>query len=81
MPSGETLTLEQAPANNQIATEFSGLAIKEVILGAQGGEVMQPEFKQRSQAVGCVGYTVWMTDRHITYYGRKGETHVERFPG
>jgi uncharacterized protein YbcV (DUF1398 family) len=80
MPCGETLTLLQAPANNQIATEFSGPAIKEVILGAQRGEVMYPQFKQLSQAAGCIGYTVWITGRHVTYYGRKGETHVERFP-
>lgn len=80
MPCGETLTLEQEPANNQIAAEFSGPAIKEAILGAQRGEVMYPQFKQLSQAAGCVGYTVWITGRHVTYYGRKGETHVERFP-
>lgn len=80
MPCGETLTLEQAPANNQIAIEFSGSAIKEAILGAQRGEVMYPQFKQLSQAAGCIGYTVWIGGRHVTYYGRKGETHVERFP-
>lgn len=80
MPCGETLTLEQEPANNQIAAEFSGPAIKEAILGAQRGEVMYPQFKQLSQAAGCIGYTVWIIGRHVTYYGRKGETHVERFP-
>ncbi len=80
MPCGETLTLEQAPANSQIAIEFSGPAIKEAILGAQRGEVMYPQFKQLSQAAGCIGYTVWIGGRHVTYYGRKGETHVERFP-
>ena len=50
------------------------------ILGAQQGKVMYPEFKQLSQQAGCIGYTVWITGRHVTYYGRKGETHVERFP-
>jgi hypothetical protein len=29
---------------------------------------------------GCVGYTVWMAGRHVSYYGRKGETYIERFP-
>jgi uncharacterized protein YbcV (DUF1398 family) len=80
MPCGETLTLEQAPANNQIATEFSSPAVKEAILGAQRGEVMYPQFKQLSQAAGCIGYIVWIAGRHVTYYGRKGETHVECFP-
>lgn len=81
MPCGETLTLELEAPKTEIATEFSGSAVKEAILGAQRGEVMYPQFKQLSQAAGCVGYNVWLTGRHVTYYGRKGETHVERFPG
>ena len=80
MLCGETLTLKQVPANKQIAVAFSGPAIKVAILGAQRGEVMYPQFKQLSQAAGCVSYTVWITGRHVTYYGRKGETHVENFP-
>lgn len=79
MPCGETLTIEQAPAT-QIAHEFSGAAIKAAILGAQRGEVMYPQFKQLSQAAGCIGYIVWISGRHVTYYGRNGETHVEYFP-
>jgi len=23
---------------------------------------------------------VWITGRHVTYYGRAGETHIEHFP-
>jgi len=80
MPSGDTLTLELEPPKIEIATKFSGAGIKEAILGAQRGEVMYPQFKQLSQAAGCVGYTVWLTGRHVTYCGRKGETHVEHFP-
>ena len=80
MPCGETLTLELGLPINEIAAEFSGAGIKEAILGAQRGEVMYPQFKQLSQAAGCVGYTVWLSGRHVTYYGRKGETHVEHFP-
>jgi len=80
MPCGDTLTLDLDVPKVDIATEFSGPGIKEAILGAQRGEVMYPQFKQLSQAAGCVGYTVWLSGRHVTYYGRKGETHVENFP-
>lgn len=80
MPCGETLTLELEVPKADIAVEFSGSGIKAAILGAQRGEVMYPEFKQLSQAAGCVGYTVWLTGRHVAYYGRKGETHIEQFP-
>lgn len=77
---GETLTLEQALPEQAIGGEFSASGIKAAILGAQRGEVMHPAFKQLSQRAGCVGYTVWLSGRHVTYYGRHGEIHVERFP-
>ncbi|MDE2344626.1 MAG: DUF1398 family protein [Betaproteobacteria bacterium] len=80
MPWDETLTFEQELPKNKIAAEFSAHGIRQAILGAQRGEVMYPQFKQLSQAAGCIGYTVWITGRHVTYYGRKGETHIERFP-
>lgn len=80
MPCGETLTLEMEAPTVNITGDFSASAIKTAILGAQRGEVMYPAFKLLSQAAGCIGYTVWLTGRHVTYYGRKGETHVEHFP-
>jgi hypothetical protein len=42
--------------------------------------VMYPEFKRLSQRAGCVGYVVWIAGRHVSYHGRRGEVHVERFP-
>ena len=80
MPCGETLSLELGAQEIQIAENFSSSGIKAAIIGAQRGEVMYPQFKQLSQAAGCVGYTVWLAGRHVTYFGRKGETHVEHFP-
>lgn len=63
-----------------IADAFDGDAVRAAILGAQQGRVMYPEFKKLSQRAGCVGYTVWIAGRHVVYHGRRGETHVERFP-
>lgn len=80
MPCGETLTLELDIPKSDIAAEFSASGIKTAILGAQCGEIMYPEFKRISQEAGCIGYTVWITGKHVTYFGRKGETHVEYFP-
>lgn len=81
LPNGETLTLEFANATHlEIAENFDAAAVRAAIVGAQQGRVMYPEFKAMTQAAGCAGYTVWITGRHVTYYGRKGETHVERFP-
>ena len=80
IPCGETLTLDMEAPEVGIASDFSAADIKAAILGAQRGDVLYPEFKKRSQAGGCIGYTVWLTGRHVTYYGRNGETHVEIFP-
>lgn len=80
MPGGDTLTLTMEKPTIGIAGQFSAPAIKTAILGAQRGEVKYPEFKRLSQAAGCIGYTVWLTGRHVAYYGRNGEIHVEYFP-
>lgn len=80
LPDGDTLDLLFEKPGHGIAEAFDGDAVRAAILGAQQGKVMYPEFKHLSQAAGCIGYTVWIAGRHVTYYGRKGETHVERFP-
>lgn len=79
-PAGETHTLDLAEPATAIALEFDRAALVEVIRAAQRGEVMYPQFKPLSQRAGCIGYVVWIAGRHVTYYGRKGETHIEKFP-
>lgn len=80
LPNDETLDLSFEKPNQKITEDFQGDSIRSFILDAQKGKVMYPEFKQLSQTAGCIGYMVWITGQHVTYYGRKGETHVERFP-
>ncbi len=75
-----TVVLDFEQPDEAIAGAFDGDAVREAILGAQQGQVLYPEFKQLSQRAGCIGYTVWIAGRHVTYFGRKGETHVEKFP-
>jgi len=79
LPSGEVHTLD-LPSDNLIAENFNTDGIKAAIRGAQRGDVMYPEFKKLSQAAGCIGYMVWIAGRHVTYFGRRGEMHVEHFP-
>lgn len=76
----EVLDLAFAPPPQPIAQAFDAEALRAAIRGAQQGEVMYPQFKQLSQQAGCTGYTVWLTGRQVSYYGRRGETHVEHFP-
>ncbi|MGE4241225.1 DUF1398 domain-containing protein [Ramlibacter sp.] len=80
LADGDTLDLAFDPASGATPKTFDADAVRAAILGAQQGRVMYPEFKALSQRAGCIGYTVWMTGRHVTYFGRNGETHVERFP-
>jgi uncharacterized protein YbcV (DUF1398 family) len=79
-PSNQTLTLALSLPEIDIACTFDATAIQAAIRGAQRGKVMYPEFKRLSQLAGCVAYTVWITGRHVSYFGRNGETHIERFP-
>jgi len=80
LPDGTTADFRSETPKNAIPDRFDGDAVRAAILGAQQGRVMYPEFKLLSQQAGCVGYTVWIAGRHVTYQGRRGETHVERFP-
>ncbi|CDW94827.1 MULTISPECIES: DUF1398 domain-containing protein [unclassified Thiomonas] len=81
LPDGSTADFSFERPQHRIADAFDGDAVRAAILGAQQGKVMYPEFKTLSQRAGCVAYTVWIAGRHVVYLGRRGETHIERFPG
>ena len=80
LPDGSTADFNFERPAHGIADAFDGEAVRAAIKGAQQGRVMYPEFKTLTQAAGCVGYTVWIAGRHVVYHGRRGETHIERFP-
>lgn len=80
LPDGESLDLAFEKPVEGVADAFDGDAVRAAIRGAQQGKVMYPEFKALTQRAGCAGYTVWIAGRHVTYFGRRGETHIERFP-
>lgn len=78
--SGEHLDIPLHMPEDAIGMVFDASAIQAAIRAAQRDTVRYPEFKRLSAQAGCVGYTAWITGRHVTYCGRLGETHVERFP-
>lgn len=80
LPDGSAADFIFEHPQHCIADDFDGDALRTAILGAQQGRVMYPEFKPLSQRAGCVAYTVWILGRHVVYVGRRGETHIERFP-
>ena len=80
LPDDTTVDVEFELPEAPIAKAFDGEAVKAAIRGAQSGKVKYPEFKVMTQAAGCTGYIVWISGRHVSYFGRCGEVHVERFP-
>lgn len=80
LPDGETLSIDLEVPDAPIARSFDAAAIRAAIRGAQQGSVKYGEFKRLSCLAGCIGYTVWVAGRHVSYFGRRGETHVEPFP-
>jgi uncharacterized protein YbcV (DUF1398 family) len=81
LPDGVTVAVPLHAPALAIAEDFDAPAMQEAIRGSQRGEVKYPEFLRRSMSAGCVGYTVWIAGRHVSYFGRRGEVHLERFPG
>lgn len=79
-PAGHARVLPLHAPDIEIPDVFDQQALQAAIRGAQRGEVKYPEFLKLSMAAGCVGYIVWIVGRHVSYFGRRGETHIERFP-
>jgi uncharacterized protein YbcV (DUF1398 family) len=64
-----------------VAEEFSGADLVAAIRGAQSDTIRYPEFVKRSTAAGVIGYWAFLTGKQVIYFGRKGELHIEKFPG
>ena len=79
--NGETLTEPMILKLDPVAEEFSVADLVAAIRGAQADTVRYPEFVKCSTAAGVVGYWAFLTGKQVIYFGRKGETHVEKFPG
>ncbi|MHB1328205.1 MAG: DUF1398 family protein [Gemmatimonadales bacterium] len=80
LADGSPVSLALRVPDLAVPDGFDPDAVQEAIRGSQRGEIKYPEFISRSMAAGCVGYTVWIAGRHVAYYGRRGEVHVEPFP-
>ena len=74
----EPLPLPDPPP---VADAFSGPAVVEALRAVQGRAIDYPEFLRRVMRAGVVAYEVYLSGRRAIYLGRRGEFHVETFPG
>lgn len=79
--SGESLVVGGLHAEGTIADAFSASGVESGVRRSQRGEIMYPEFTRLALAAGCVGYFVQIAGQCVQYFGRRGEMHVEWFPG
>jgi uncharacterized protein YbcV (DUF1398 family) len=64
----------------EIPLSFNKDGVISAIRGAQSDAVRYPEFLELTMSAGCIGYIVWITGKHVSYFGRQGEVHIEHFP-
>jgi uncharacterized protein YbcV (DUF1398 family) len=81
LPGGETHVEKMVLPLSPVAEDFSSPDVIAAIRGAQADKIRYPEFIKRSAAAGVIAYWAFLTGRKVIYFGRKGEFHVEDFPG
>jgi uncharacterized protein YbcV (DUF1398 family) len=80
LPDGDSLVIPSPHPKQVTGGKFSVAAVEAAVRLSQRNEHSYPDFVQKTMAAGCVGYFVQITGRQAIYFGRNGETHVERFP-
>lgn len=80
LSSNEVLSVPMEMPPVEIPNSFNKDGVLSAIRGAQSDAVRYPEFLKLTMTAGCIGYIVWITGKHIGYFGRQGEVHIEHFP-
>ena len=77
--NNEALMVSMGMPQIEIQETFDKDAIVMAIRGAQSDQLRYPEFLRQTMSAGCIGYMVWISGGHVSYFGRLGEAHVEHF--
>lgn len=81
MPDGETYTEKMDFTAGPIGDRFSQEGVVSALRDIQAGKDRYSEFLRRVMEAGTTSYTVFLSGRKAIYFGRRGEFHVEEFPG
>jgi uncharacterized protein YbcV (DUF1398 family) len=79
MPDGD-FEIVACNAVGAPAQEFNAGGVEAAVRAIEARSIQYREFCERIAAAGCVGYFVTIVGRRAVYYGRDGDSHVERFP-
>ena len=81
-PDGQSVELAMRAPDGAVAAGFDMAAIQAAIRAAQadGPAYSYDWFCRTVMAAGCAGYLVSFLGRRAVYFGRTGESWVERFP-
>ncbi|MBU3576601.1 DUF1398 family protein [Polynucleobacter sp. UK-Kesae-W10] len=80
LSGNEAYTVPMTMPSIETPTSFNKEGVVSAIRGAQSDMVRYPEFLKLTMSAGCIGYIVWITGKHVSYFGRQGEVHIEHFP-
>jgi uncharacterized protein YbcV (DUF1398 family) len=82
LPSGESIELRFPADEVAVEADFNDDALQGAILEAQtlAPGYSYKMFRRKAKRAGCAGYLVSFLGRRAVYFGRTGDTHVERFP-
>lgn len=80
LPDGDSAIVESPHPTQETGDEFTVDAVRSAIRQSQNLEHTYPDFVRKTMAAGCIGYFVQITGRCVIYFGRRGESHIERFP-
>lgn len=79
--TGESVAEAEPMHNEPIADAFVADDVAAAVRASQTQGQPYREFLVRARRAGCVGYVAFLDGRCVVYGGRRGEQHVERWPG
>jgi uncharacterized protein YbcV (DUF1398 family) len=73
-----SLTFEGLPS---VSADFDAVALKDAIVDSQQHGQKFRQFCERAMRAGVQGYFAFLLGKRVMYLGKKGDQHIEWFPG
>lgn len=81
LANGETFTEKLPRHKTAIPPNFDHPVVQEAIRASQQKQIDYPAFVDKVLGAGTAVYTVYISGKQAIYFGRRGEMHIEKFPG